>query len=607
MTGNATVSDGAVKHSVPQHREDAFARMLARRVREAVSAGEKPGDVATHVSQEKFALAQVLSSETFREAMAEAFQRAVAAEQPNPDYHVTLDEARREVTSILKNRAADARHYVELLKDPNYLQSAIAQFEGKPVDATTFTLPDAKQEEIIRRLVQPDDKDGAEPAVHVAASAYGQRLVHAALARLFAEPAIEQLLAQQWKEHLPTLSEAQAAQLASEWLNARKGPAEAVAQGLKESGDLYRAAMARSEALQKKKLGEAPLQVVQTPAAASIVGATALSVQGLAAAATPEKPITKVDQRERDKTTQQKAEDIMYTLNHAITCLSITDTIIAPTVGALSERFLNKRIDLCGGDHPGHIHKPGEKHDHGHSGGLNHLFGDKKEPTRHTFKAEAVEAPETEKKRGLLRIAGDWLIGEAVGDITAVVPTILMQRFTPWAMDGMRAVLEPLTGWMFRGGAKRASESWADKQGLARDHEAVVARARELYEYEMHHLPQMAVWTVASVLINFGVMKLLNKELDWGTFLRGKALGAGTTAGLVFGMRAAAPDLAHGWDQTAGKHVVAPITRGVGKLFGIDDKAIDDFQRKRDQMDNPNWAGKEAAKKEAAALAQPTR
>lgn len=383
--------------------------------------------------------------------------------------------------------------------------------------------------------------------------------------------------------------------------------------------------------------------------------------------------------RERRKGAQQKAEDFIYTLNHAITCLSLTDFLIAPFFSTVFG------WNICGHGHDhgkdGHSHDAsshlggGEgtagstaasRHVHGawcnHEGGLSatssaeefkaafdktiktqdkparpknrggftKLIAEAPEiegPPRYEHTAEFVgppkpPAPEPAPTPSYTSYTGhsysppspppkpsvgqrvtawwnelrasplaylkkqypgfkEWAIGEAVGDIGAVPFTLAMQHFVPGVMTGIQHGLEPIVGHLMRKRAERAAEHWADKHGLAHDAQQVVDHAQELYRYEIRHLPQMVMWTLSSVGINYGVMKWRNPGLSIGNFAKGKAMGAAITASLVFGARTFAPDRAHAWDSTLGGKVVVPITKKVGRLFGVEARDIDDFHKRR--------------------------
>jgi hypothetical protein len=328
--------------------------------------------------------------------------------------------------------------------------------------------------------------------------------------------------------------------------------------------------------------------------------------------------------RERHKSMQQRAEDIIYTLNHTFTCLSITDFAIMPSLYAVT----GGRIG-----HPLH---------HSHNHGDKHISAKSDSPEDLLMKLRQTQADRKSKppifsklitkessgpvndaashdgknlsafverhNHTLLQRALHWMVGEAIGDVGGAAVTIGVQRLFPGFMEGMRSLIEPFAGGFFRRGATHAAHKWADKHGMDYNSDEVVNRAQELYDYEMRHLPQMGVWTVSSVLLHYGVMKKL-ENITVADFTKQKVVGAAITAGLVFGARALAPDKAHKWDETAGRHVVVPLTKKVGKLFGVEEHEVDAYhesQRRKDEAPK-RWAERvkpAATEKESSIQAQ---
>jgi len=399
-------------------------------------------------------------------------------------------------------------------------------------------------------------------------------------------------------------------------------------------------------------------------------------------------------ERERRKTSQQRAEDVIYTLNHAVTCLSLTDFLIAPFFQSVfgwnicgHDHGKNKTSGKSGGGDSsgadsGHIHGPGCGHQpvnfskfdtpntvaekplkgeavntskwkqitpeqHAAQQKLNAttpeqdkakldaLFKVKrfdlpnadskpanpehaadfvgppkppevipapKAPTAHptSYSAPAVPyKPQStwargsawlkEKYQKLYPNFKEWFIGEAVGDLGAVPVTLAVQHFTPGVMTGIQHVLEPVVGGLLKSRANKAAEKWADANGIAREAKECIDHAQELYTYEMRHLPQMAVWTVSSCLINYGVMKYRNPAMALGDFTKAKAAGAGITAAIVFGTRSLVPDKAHQWDEMMGRKVVVPLTKKVGKLFGIEEHEVEAHQKRQAEDAPKDW------------------
>lgn len=278
-------------------------------------------------------------------------------------------------------------------------------------------------------------------------------------------------------------------------------------------------------------------------------------------------------ERERSKTAQQRAEDIIYTLNHTLTCLLATDLFIVPVLRGFGMNI-------------GHTHG---HHDHKH-----HHHEAAKPPLGQRIQGEIKHALGHFNVRNFSwRGAGNWFAGEFIGDVGAAAVTIPIQRFFPGFMDGIRRSVEPFVGGFFHRGAERSAHKWADKHGLAYDSQEVVDHAQKLYEYEMRHLPQMGVWTISSILLHGGVMKVLEPKITLGEFGRQKAAGALITAGLVVGARAMSPANAHKWDEKVGKHVIVPVTKKVGKLFGIEERDVDDYHARQTKDSQPqSWANR---------------
>ncbi len=254
---------------MPEDRMEAFRKTVADRLRDGRLVGQKDDDIIVAIANEQRAIAQAISTDDFTRKMTSAFTNDMEAlKSPVPH-----DEAMREVKSILKNRVEDCKNFVRLLADEAFIESTIALALQPAQPKTEYTLSARKIEETVRRLVQPNDPAGAEPAVHVAASARGHEVTHRALANMFRPKAgslrapLVDALATAW----PTASGEQIQHLAQTWLKQRHDPAHSVADGLKPDGEIYKEAMRRSELLQQQKLGQAaavaalPSPVIHTP------------------------------------------------------------------------------------------------------------------------------------------------------------------------------------------------------------------------------------------------------------------------------------------------------------------------------------------------------
>lgn len=251
---------------------------------------------------------------------------------------------------------------------------------------------------------------------------------------------------------------------------------------------------------------------------------------------------------EQSKTEEERANDIAYTVNHALSC-GMTDVALQPMIAAAFG--INVGCNHSDHDHHGHDH-----HDHAHH---HHDHPPKAKLTLKSFASEA----------------GHYFKGEIIGDFVAVPLTIAVQRLFPNFMHGLRNLLEPLFGWAFRLGANHTAHIWAKKQGLASDAPEVVAHADAIYEHEMSHLPQAAMWNMFAYPIGAVAQKIGGHGSSYAHIFKSKLVGAAVSNGLLIGGRMMAPGTAEQWDQFTGDKLFLPVTKTVGKLFGIDEKAME--------------------------------
>lgn len=561
QSGQASTAVSPSLLPIPPYRVHLFEIGVAERLRDAQARGVSEAEVLATIRTERLALADAIGQENFRAAFAAEYEKAHNAVMPAAA--VSAEEARRATDEIIDHRINDARWLATLVTQQDFVAKARMTTDLKP---EPYQLPREKIAEMVSRFTAEGSSYGLDARVHNQHAMEGHRIGHLALMQVYADQGpLHAVLEQNLIKSLGG-DEAAAKRLSSDWLEARRKPAIATADTLGAGGEVYRQVMQRS--------AQAPAKPANTPVPNTLPTVTKIAALSPLAQTTA----LHAAPNEHDKSDQQRAEDVIYTLNHALTCLSITDTLVAPAIGAMSEKWFGKRVEVCGHDHAHDDH-------HGHSHG-------------HDMHAEQ----RSNELRPLWKRAGDWIIGEAVGDLGAVGFTIGAQRLFPGVMSGIRHGLEPVLGGMFRRGAERAAVSWGEKNGLEKSDPAIANRAQELYQYEMNHLPQMAVWTVSSVGINYATMWGMNQwrnhrtgvESDFNLwkFTKGKSLGAAVTAGLVMGARALAPNAAHGWDQSAGKHVVVPLTKILGKPFGVRTEDVDKFNEKRSGEDTPTLEGR---------------
>lgn len=241
--------------------------------------------------------------------------------------------------------------------------------------------------------------------------------------------------------------------------------------------------------------------------------------------------------RERQKTTAQRAEDISYTLNHAIAC-TVTDWIDG-YYGAKIQEQMGIRFG-CGHDH---------------------------------------------EIKGIFGLKGAWIpiIAEFIGDLIAVPITIGLQRNTPGFMDGLHKVLLPIFGPFFKAGAFLASAFWAADNQVSFNSKERKQKAEEIYQHEVRHLPQAFIWTASSISANVLTQRyVLRSTSKLPHIVAGKLGGSAISTALVVALRAIFPQKARTWDQMTGEHIFVPLTKKTGNLFGVTAEDVERMAAKQD-------------------------
>jgi hypothetical protein len=251
---------------------------------------------------------------------------------------------------------------------------------------------------------------------------------------------------------------------------------------------------------------------------------------------------------EAQKTPEQRAEDIAYTINHAVSCAT-TDLFIVPTIAA----------------------------------GFN--------PRKANYWAEA----------------SGYLRGEIIGDFLAVPFTIGVQRLLPSFMESVRHIVEPVATPFFHHGARSAAERWGKRHGYAANDNEVADRAEEIFQHEIDHLPQALVWNMFSFplgVLGQGLTGHHGGLGNWAEIARGKLLGTAISNVLLIGARALLPDKAEKFDRLDGKYVIRPVTRAFSGVIGIDSKTVDRMDAKAEeaeQRENGSWRARVKQQDEVAA------
>lgn len=261
------------------------------------------------------------------------------------------------------------------------------------------------------------------------------------------------------------------------------------------------------------------------------------------------------------------AEDIAYTINHTIAC-TLTD-FIDPFIGTATQKMLGKRVSLHGGGHG----EDGHSHGHSHKqGGLNYTFA-----------------------------------GELAGDFASVPVTIAFQRYAPGVMQKLEKTLEKVAGGMFRKTALHTARKEAQAFGGSVEAKAVEARAEELYQHEVKHLPLAAIWTASSIALNIGTQKLLGNAAPLTHIAAGKGAGILFSSGLTVGLRALVPGKAQAWDRFSSEKLYLPATKKIGKLFGISGEHVDRMAEKQEKLADKGWAAKVEDEKQTREQTPPER
>lgn len=525
------------------------ARAVAR-LGEAKSAGQGTDTVITTLMDEQRALAATLTDPAVINIAGDALLKAQAELYADSRYQTRPAPAHETMAQIMKRRAAEAEQFAKQLSSPDY----VAELVKLSPDAAKHAVPalrDVKLPETINELLHLEN--GAPQVIaHIDAQAKGTMLEHDALARVYAaDGPLHDALMKGLAKHLPNATREAVHQVAATWLHDREAAAKIAVELCSNEGEAYLEAVRQSTAWHRAahapKPEHAPAEVPGTP-----------TTSVTSAAAQPAKSLREL---EREKDANKKAEDVAYTINHALSC-GTTDVVLQPLIAAA----FGVNVGCA---HPDHAHD----HDHGHAHHHDHPVVKPKI----TLKSFAHEA-------------GHYLKGEIIGDFAAVPLTIGVQRFFPNFMNGIRKVFEPLLGWAFRGGANRTARHWAQEKGIAEDAPETKAHAAEIYEHEVSHLPQAVVWNLFAYPIGAIGQKMSGHNRPWGEIFKSKLVGAAISNGILIGGRMVAPGAAQKWDTLTGENIFAPVSKKVGRLFGVDEDALEKANQKQRSHGAKAWA-----------------
>lgn len=276
-------------------------------------------------------------------------------------------------------------------------------------------------------------------------------------------------------------------------------------------------------------------------------------------------------EREKQKNELQRAQDIAYTINHAVVC-TVADVFGAP-VNALTQKYLGASPIGCNDPSHNHGKKP---------------------------------------KRGFMSYLGHVAPAEIAADVAAVPITIAIQRMFPGFMAGLSKTLEPLFGDIFKIGAKAGGKSWAKKHGLDPNGPEAKEKANEIYRHEADHLAQAGVWTAAAFGLNVGIQHTserirppkIGRPQTLKELIVGKGVGSTITSVALVTFRGFMPSLAERSDDYFSRKVFIPLSRKLSGWFGLSKDTIDTLEQQEAAQDK-YWddkiaKGKKQTKEKAA-------
>lgn len=295
---------------------------------------------------------------------------------------------------------------------------------------------------------------------------------------------------------------------------------------------------------------------------------------------------------------EKRAEDIAYTVNHAVSCAALDLFGGSPIGSKLSSEYVVPGIQK----------------------------GMKQVPFLRRFS-------DVEIHPWCSHPIGKWTVAEIAGDIGSVLPTIALQHYAPGVFSGMQGILEPTLGWAYKSGARRGAARWAREHDLDYNDPRVEQYQHALYQHEVEHLPHAFIWGAVSLPISGAILSFTGhnpdecghdhghghshghshshsqghtgcghghghshagaKPSNW-RLLRGNMLhvlgGKIFSSAVLLGLRSIAPDKARDWDRWASDTVYSPVTKSIGGLMGVDAETIERVRNQHYEMSNPNHA-----------------
>ena len=292
-----------------------------------------------------------------------------------------------------------------------------------------------------------------------------------------------------------------------------------------------------------------------------------------------------------EKLELQRSKDIAYTINHAFACTAVDWLGQTPVLIAIQKAFGVRNPKHIGCSNPFHHHENGGECNHEH----HHDHGE------HVSLADSERALHAQHIKTLGKM---FTASEIIGDFGGVIPTVLMQRYMPQAMDGVRPILRATLGPIFHWGAEQSTKKWAMQHGIRVGSKEFKEHLDDIYEHEMHHLPQAAWWTVWSSALNIALQQpfyeamatpQIRHEFPLGSLsqrIATKIGGASLSIGLVLGTRALLPETAHRFTGWTEDYIINPVTKVVAHTLGVDDTIASEAIAEKKKYHDGYWAEK---------------
>ncbi len=267
--------------------------------------------------------------------------------------------------------------------------------------------------------------------------------------------------------------------------------------------------------------------------------------------ALPSTPLS-ARERENSKTDQQRLDDWAYLMTHTIICF-LTDP---PSL--IANNWAEHNI---------HVTPPWQ------DGGRLSIDIDLLKPPPDGEPQNLLEAiKETFFNPSELKV---WALSEGFGDLFAIPATVAVQRMAPEVMEAVRAPIEWTAGAFYRDSARKATDRWAEKEGISDTSDAYKEHMHAHYESEMGHIAQASMWTGVSMVAGalaqqhlaghvLGEDAVENKVFV--DIIKGSIIGKVITLGTANLPRLLAPDTTRHMDEFIRDKVAKPATHFISNF-----------------------------------------